>query len=207
MTFNTDDARGVKQPHNDPLVITLMIEGFNIKRILVDNGSSADIIYLSAFQQLKLDPRRLRPFDSPLISFNGDKVYPNGIVTLTVTVGTHLKQLTRQLDFLVVDCPASYNVIIGRLTLNKWKSTTSTYCLKVKFPTENGIDKVRGDQILARECYQAVLAVGENHTWTIEEEEEDKVETLEEVELVEGKVTKTTRIGMTLSPKMKSMLI
>ena len=207
MTFNKEDARGVKQPHNDPLVITLTIEGFNIKRILVDNGSSADIIYLSAFQQLKLDPGRLHPFDSPFVSFSGDRVYPKGIVTLTVIVRTHQKQLTRQLDFLVVDCPSSYNVIIGRPTLNKWKSTTSTYCLKVKFPTENGIDKVRGDQILARECYQAVLAVGENHTWTIEEEEEDKVETLEEVELVEGKVTKTTRIGMTLSPKMKSMLI
>ena len=135
------------------------------------------------------------------------KVYRKAIITLTATVGTYPRQLTRQLDFLVVDCPSSYNVIIRRPTLNKWKSATSTYCLKVKFPTENGIDKVRGDQILARECYQAVLVVGENHTWTIEEEEEDKVETLEEVELVEGKVTKTTRIGMTLSPKMKSMLI
>ena len=61
MTFNEEDARGVKQPHNDPLVITLTIEGFNTKRILVDNGNSATIIYLSAFQQLKLDPGRLRP--------------------------------------------------------------------------------------------------------------------------------------------------
>ena len=48
---------GVKQPHNDPLVIILNIEGFNTKRILVDNGSSADIIYLLAFQQLRLDPK------------------------------------------------------------------------------------------------------------------------------------------------------
>ena len=48
--------KGVKQPHNDPLVITLTIEGFITKRILVDNGSSADIIYLPAFQQLKLYP-------------------------------------------------------------------------------------------------------------------------------------------------------
>ena len=78
----------------------------------MDNGSSAGIIYLPAFQQLKLDPRRLRPFDSPLVSFNGDRVYPKGIVTLTVTMGTYPKQLTRQLDFLVVDCPSSYNVII-----------------------------------------------------------------------------------------------
>ena len=84
MSFNEADAKGVKQPHNDPLVIMLNIEGFNTKRILVDNGSSADIIYVPAFQQLKLDPKRLRPFDSPLISFSGDRVYPKGIVTLTI---------------------------------------------------------------------------------------------------------------------------
>ena len=97
----------------------LTIEGFNTKRILVENGSSADIIYLPAFQQMKLDPRRLLPFDSPLVSFSGDRVYPKGIVTLTVTVGTYSRQLTRQLDFLVVDCPSSYSVIIGRPTLNR----------------------------------------------------------------------------------------
>ena len=91
MFFSEEDARGVKQPHDDPLVIMLIIEGFNTRRILMDNGSSADIIYLSAFQQLKLDPGRPHPFDSPLVSFNGDKVYLKGIVTLTVTVGTYLR--------------------------------------------------------------------------------------------------------------------
>ena len=149
----------------------LTIEGFNTRRILVDNGSFADIIYLSAFQQLKLDLGRLRPFDSPFVSFSGDKVYPKGIVTLTVTVGTYPRQLTRQLDFLVVDYPSSYNVIIRRPTLNYWKSATSTYCLKVKFPTENDVGEVRGDQVLARECYQAMLATKENHTWMIEKKE------------------------------------
>ena len=69
----------------------------------MDNGNFTDIIYLPIFQQLKLDPGRLHPFDSPLVSFSGDRVYPKGIVTLTVTVETYLKQLTRQLDFLVVD--------------------------------------------------------------------------------------------------------
>ncbi|XP_075663427.1 uncharacterized protein LOC142633023 [Castanea sativa] len=188
MSFNKEDARGVKQPHNDPLVIMLTIEGFNTKRILVDNGSSADIIYLPAFQQLKLDLGRLRHFDSPLVSFSGDR-------------------LTRQLDFLVVDCPSSYNVIIGRPTLNRWKSAISTYCLKVKFPKENDVGEVKGDQVLARKCYQAVLAAKENHTYTIEEKEEDKIETLETVELVKGEATKTTRIGMTLSPEMRAGLV
>ena len=184
MSFNETDARGVKQPHNDPLVIMLNIEGFNTKRILTDNGSSADIIYLPAFQQLKLDPRRLRPFESPLVSFSGNRVYPKGIVTLTITVGTHLRQLTRQLDFLVVDYPSSYNVIIRRPTLNRWKAATSTYCLKVKFPTDNGVGEVKGDQILARECYQAILAAKENHTWVIEEKGENKMEALEAMALV-----------------------
>ena len=170
----------MKQPHNDPLVIMLNIEGFNTKRILVDNGSFVDIIYLPTFQQLKLDPKRLRPFESPFVNFSGDKVYPRGIVTLTVTVGTQPRQLTRQLDFLVVDCPLSYNVIIGRPTLNRWKAATSINCLKVKFPIDNRVGEVRGDQILAKECYQAVLTTRENHTWTIGEEE-SKVEALETV--------------------------
>ena len=152
MSLNEANAKEVKQPHNDPLVIMLNIEGFNTKRILVENGSSADIIYLPAFQQLKLDPKKLRPFESPLVSFSGDRVYPKGIVTLTITVGTHPRQLTRQLDFLVVDYPSSYNEIIGRPTLNRWKAatSTSTYCLKVKFPTDNGVGEVKGDHILAK---------------------------------------------------------
>ena len=50
----------------------LMIEGFNPRWILIDNGSFANSIYLSAFQQLKVDPKRLRPLESPLVSFSGD---------------------------------------------------------------------------------------------------------------------------------------
>ena len=128
-------------------------------------------------------------------------------MTLMVTVGTHPRQLTRQLDFLVVDCLSSYNVIIGRPTLNRWKAATSTYYLKVKFPTENDVGEVKGDQVLARECYQVVLAAKENHTWMIEEKEEDKVEALETMELVEGKTSKTTRIGTILSPEMKTRFV
>ena len=162
--FSKEDARCVKQPHDDPLVIMLMIEGFNTRRILINNGSSADIIYLSAFQQLKVDPKRLRPFKSPLVSFSGNWVYPKGIVTLTVTARSYPLQITKQLDFLVVDCLSSYNVIIGRPTLNHWKAATSTYYLKVKFPTEHGIGEVKGDQVLSKECYQVALATKENYT-------------------------------------------
>ena len=79
--------------------------------------------------------------------------------------------------------------------------------MKVKFTLESSVGKVKGDQVLARECYQAMLTTKENHTWMIEEKKEDKVEVLEIVELVEGEITKMTRIGTTLSPKMRTRLI
>ena len=99
-----------------------------------------------------MDPKRLRLFESPLVNFREDRVYLRGIVTLMVTTGSYPLQLTKQLDFLVVDCPSSYNVIIRRPTLNHWKATTSMYYLKVKFLIEQGIGKIKGDQVLAREC-------------------------------------------------------
>ena len=102
----------------------------------------------------------------------------------------------------MVDCLSSYNVIIGRPTLNCWKATTSTYCLKVKFPTKNGVGEVKGNHVLARECYQVVLATKENHTWMIEEKEEEKVEALETVEPM-----KTTRVGTTMSADTMKKLV
>ena len=105
ITFPEWDASWIKQPHNDPLVIVLEIKGFNTRRVLVDNGSSADIMYMMGYQQLRLDPKRLRPFKSPLDSFNGDQIYPKGIISLSVTTGTHPTQVTKQGDFLIVDCP------------------------------------------------------------------------------------------------------
>ncbi|XP_065630936.1 uncharacterized protein LOC136068134 [Quercus suber] len=207
MYFSEEDARGIKQPHDDPLVIMIMIEGFNTRRVLVDNGSLADIIYLSAFQQLKVDPNRLRPFESPVVNFSGDKVYPRGIVTLSITAGSYPFQVTNRHNFLVMDSPSSYNVIIGQPTLNLWKAATSTFCLKVKFPTEQGVGEVKGDQILARECYQAVLVSRENHTWVIEDKSAEIREKLETVELVEEDPSKTTQVGMNLNPKTKELII
>ena len=95
----------------------------------------------------------MRSFDSPLISFSGDIVYLKGIVTLKVIMGAYLKQLAHQLDFLLVDYAFSYNVIIRRPTLNRWKVAMSTYCLKVKFLIENGVGEIKGDQVLDKECY------------------------------------------------------
>ena len=113
----------------------LKVEEFNIHRVLIDNGSSTDIIYFLAFLQMKLDKKRIKPFTSPLVSFTRDRIVPRGIITLIVIAGTYPTQVTKEIDFLIVDYPLTYNIILGRLALNRLKAVTSTYHLKVKFPT------------------------------------------------------------------------
>ena len=108
--------------------------------------------------------------EAPLVGFTGDKIYPVGIVTLLITIGTYPKQVSKIVDFLVVDYPSTYNAIIGRPMLNRLQAVTSTYHLLIKFPTEHGIGEVKGDQIAARECYLASLGIeGKNQMMTIEE--------------------------------------
>ena len=151
--FSERDGHNIRQPHDDLLVIMLKVEELNIHRVLIDNRSSTDIIYLPAFQQMKLDKKRIRPFTSPLVNFTGDRIVPRGIVTLIVIAGTYPAQVTKEVDFLIVDCPSTYNIILGRPALNRLRIATSTYYLKVKFPTGHGVGEIRGDQVLAKECY------------------------------------------------------
>jgi len=126
IVFSKRDGRGIRQPHDDPLVIMLRIEEFNIHRVLIDNGSSVDIIYLPVFQQMKLDKRRIRPFTSPLVSFSGDRIVLRGIVTLTMIAGTYPAHNTKEIDFLIIDYRSTYNVILGRPALNKLRATRSS---------------------------------------------------------------------------------
>ncbi|GFY95426.1 hypothetical protein Acr_10g0008110 [Actinidia rufa] len=67
--------------------------------------------------------------------------------------GTEPHQTTVWQDFIVVDCPSPYNAILGRPTLGEIKAITSTYHLKMKFPTLTGIGEVKGDQKVARQCF------------------------------------------------------
>uniref|UniRef100_A0A2N9EMQ6 Uncharacterized protein n=1 Tax=Fagus sylvatica TaxID=28930 RepID=A0A2N9EMQ6_FAGSY len=210
ISFSEEDARGTHQPHDDALVITINIAGFTTRRVMVDNGSSADILYLPAYQQMRLDKDKLRPMDAPLVGFTGDKVCPVGIVTLPITVGTHPKTVSKTVDFLVVNCPSAYNAIIGRPTLNRLRAVTSTYHLLLKFPTEHGIGEVRGDQIAARECYLASLGSGgQNQTMSIEEQKVlvKPSGELDTIELEDGRPERTTKIGADLPPKIKESLV
>ena len=164
--------RRLYHPHDDTLVVNICVEDYNVHRVLVDNGSSTDILYYPTFHQIGIERTRLISTNASLVGFGGTRIFPLGAVTLLVMVGNYPQQITKDVTFLVVDCSFAYNGIFGRPTLNSWKAATSTYHLIIKFPTDYGIGELRGDQVTARECYIAMLEM-ENHqqTMCIEEQQ------------------------------------
>ena len=158
---------------------------------------------------MKLDKKRIRPFTSPLVSFTGDRIVLRGVVTLTVIAGTYPTQVTKEIDFLIVNYPLTYNIILGRPSCNRLKATTLTYYLKVKFPIAHGVREIKEDQVLVRECYQTALASGENHTWVINESKPipKLTETPQEVEIALRDLTKVLKIGSALPTLEKKKMI
>ena len=150
--------------------------------MLVDNGSLADILYYLAFQQMRVNKERLLPSDTPLVGFNGTKVFPVGTITLPVTIRMYPQQLTKEVNFLVIDCSSDYNAIIGRPMLNAWRVATSTFHLLVKFPIEYGIGEARGDQMVTHECYVAMLEMDDHLQALNIEERRVAVELMEDLE-------------------------
>ena len=210
ITFIDKDIERIHHPHDDAIVITLLIADYTTRRVLVDNGSLADILYYPAFQQMRLGRDQIRLVNSPLVGFSGMRVQPVGIVTLSMVVGAYPQQVTRDVNFLVVDCLSSYNAIIGRPTLNSWKAVTSTYHLSIKFPTEHGVGQVQRDQLAVRECYLAMLAMDEQvQTMNIEEKRvvAEPIKTLEDISLDENNPKRYTRVIADLEENIKKDLV
>ncbi|GAV60292.1 hypothetical protein CFOL_v3_03823 [Cephalotus follicularis] len=88
ISFSEVNYEGARLPHNDPVVITLQVAFFTMKRILVDSGSSADILYKHVFDQLRIPTNQLMPVKTPLVGFAGEMVHHLGSIDLSVVAGT-----------------------------------------------------------------------------------------------------------------------
>ncbi|XP_077217862.1 uncharacterized protein LOC143867444 [Tasmannia lanceolata] len=157
ITFSSEDLNGLQVPHDDALVVRLVVANFDIGKILVDTGSSVNVLHLGTFEKMKLGEGRLGPAEYSVYGFSGASVRVNGKIDLPVTFGTYPLQKTILTTFMVVGIPFTYSAIIGRPALRDLGAVVSTRHLKMKFPTQTGIGEVRGQQMIARQCCAASL--------------------------------------------------
>uniref|UniRef100_A0A2N9HGN5 Uncharacterized protein n=1 Tax=Fagus sylvatica TaxID=28930 RepID=A0A2N9HGN5_FAGSY len=151
ISFSDSDLQDVQLPHNDPLVITLRIGNYDVKRILVDQGSFAEVMYQELFEKLGLGKSDLSEYSSPIFGFSGESTIPMGKTTLPVLAGP----INLQTEFIVIQAPSPYNAIMGRSWLHKMRAIPSTLHQKLRFPTKDGVMEISGDQVAAKQCVLA----------------------------------------------------
>ncbi|XP_050264006.1 uncharacterized protein LOC126708247 [Quercus robur] len=153
LSFSDNDKAGTIQPHDDALVVTLRIRRYDVKRVLVDQGSGAEIMYPDLYNGLNLKPEDLTSYDSPLVGFDRKVVIPKGQIRLPVQAGSEVVEM----DFIVVDPYSPYTAIVARPWLHTLGAVSSTLHLKVKYPSGDQIKELVGSQFVARQCLVAAI--------------------------------------------------
>ncbi|VFQ83572.1 unnamed protein product [Cuscuta campestris] len=214
ITFIDRDLPATGEDHNDPLVITMDMGGVDVSRVLVDTGSSVNVLYLDAFEKLKLCRTRLEPLKTPLSGFTGDSVEAEGSILLICELGTGDHVVQKQMRFVVVNIKCVHNAILGRPGINKVRGVISMAHLCMKFYTPGGIGQVRGDQKKARSCYleavKKMTKAFERVTLVSQEEERSKLEPGDETEQIvlrEAFPGRMVRIGRDLPGGLREEII
>ena len=140
MGFSDEDKIRTIQPHDNAFVITLRIGGYDVKRVMVDQGSATEIMYPDLYKGLNLKAEDLTPYNSPLVSFEGKIIIPKGQIRLPVQTSSEVVEV----DFIVVDAYSPYIAIVARPWLYTLGAVSSTLHQKVKYPSEGQIKEVWG---------------------------------------------------------------
>ncbi|KAG7538977.1 Integrase catalytic core [Arabidopsis suecica] len=184
ISFDEEETCHLERPHDDALVITLDVANFEVSRILIDTGSSVDLIFLGTLERMGISRADIVGPPSPLVAFTSESAMSLGTIKLPVLA----KNVSKIVDFVVFDKPAAYNIILGTPWIYQMKAVPSTYHQCIKFPTPSGVGTIRGSQEASRTG-----------------QKEDDV--VIEVVLEEDKPDRKVRIGVTLTSEIKEDLI
>jgi hypothetical protein len=127
-------------------VIEANIASWTLGKLLVNNGSSADIIFADAFDKMGLSKDLLQPPDTPLYGFGGRVIHTLVKVVLPVSFGTVQNARTEYLSFDMVEMYYPYNGILGRGFLNKFDAVIHHAYLCMKIPATLGVITIWGHQ-------------------------------------------------------------
>ncbi|XP_016206083.1 uncharacterized protein LOC107646413 [Arachis ipaensis] len=158
ITFNQEDICSAAPHSDDPVVISIQTGELLVRKVLLDPGSSVDVLFYTTFLKMKISEKLIQPSSGELVGFSGERVPIKGYIWLRTMMGNHPLSWIIGIQYLIVDCPSPYNIILGRPDLNMFRAVVSTFHLCVKFQAQDGkIATLHSDRQQARQCYNASL--------------------------------------------------
>ncbi|RDX95797.1 hypothetical protein CR513_21627, partial [Mucuna pruriens] len=160
ITFDDRDLRHRAGGRDEPMVISVVAAEYKIERVLIDQGSSANILYWSTAQKMQLPVGWIQECSRSLYGFTGERVPIKGTVKLETSYEEQSGVRTIPVLYTIINAPTSYNIIIGRQTLNRLGAIVSTRHLCMKFPIGRKVGSIWVDSHVAQRCYENSLRVG-----------------------------------------------
>jgi len=113
MTFTDDDFKGIDPSQEDLMVITVNIDNFSIMKMLVDQGSSVDILYSKTFQRMKIPKEEMKSYNDQIFEFSRDRIGNRGSIELYTMFGEGRTSKTIKIRYSVIEANTSYNILLG----------------------------------------------------------------------------------------------
>jgi hypothetical protein len=136
-----------------PLIVCPIIKDVKFNRVLVDGGSSLNLLFLKTFNQMELSRSLLRPSWAPFHSIvPGTAATPISHISLPVTFGTRGNFRIENIQFEVADFETAYNSFLGRPTLTKFMAIPHYAYMVLKMPGPHGVMSIKGDVKRAYDC-------------------------------------------------------
>ncbi|GKD63304.1 reverse transcriptase domain-containing protein, partial [Tanacetum coccineum] len=137
----------------EPLIVEAEVEGYLVRRVYVDEGSSVEVMFEHCFENL--NPRikaGLRETQTDLVGFAGEVSKPLGKIELDVCFGNGGLYRRTSMKFIVVRASSSYNTILGRPGLKTLRAIPSIIHAMMKFPTPKGVATMVTRTLIITEC-------------------------------------------------------
>ncbi|XP_025638527.1 uncharacterized protein [Arachis hypogaea] len=137
ISFEQSDYQASSANLDDPVVISIQVGELLVRKVLLDPGSSADVLFLSNFKKMKLSEKYIQLSAGELAGFSGKRVPVISYIWLKTTLGEPPLSKTKDIQYLIVECTSPYNIILGRPSLNSFDAIISTIHLCVKFHVQD----------------------------------------------------------------------
>ena len=143
------------------MVLDPIVDGFHLTRVLMDSGSSLNLLYQDTVCKMSIDPSRIKPTKTTFKGvIPGVETSCTGLVTLEVVFGSPDNFQSEELIFDIVPFRSGYHALLGRTAFAKFNAVPHYAYLKLKMPGPRGVITVNGntERSLRTEVHTAALA-------------------------------------------------